>query len=175
MKQATAKLYKNHDTFSLVLVSENHDDKVLLLDEDTYPLIEKLSEILGYGGVDEMFRDAQRGDETLLELEREFENGVPFDLRLISKHFESFKRNIPAESTVEVTTELTTNYQSDLAASGIECIYENFVYRILNLMKELVIDRLIISSNEVKDQHRLITIISKHAPLADVEVVLDNE
>lgn len=175
MKETKAKLNKEKNKFNLLLVDEKEADKLLLSDDKTSQLLEELSDILGYSSVEVMLQNAQVGDEKFLDIEREFENGKPFDMQHIEDNLNKFKSDIPAESSQALEEELLSNYQSDLAASAIESIYEDFVYRVLSLMQELVIGKLIISSNEMKEQHRLITIISKHAPLVDIQVVLEEE
>lgn len=169
-----AILSSKNDNLLLELQSDKNR-KVLLDDETVGQNLKKLADVLKFKGVDEMIDLASKADETIFEFDRVYDSGETFSFEILEGHLQAKK--IDAALPKKLQMELENYYLSDLAASAIECIFDNFVYTIIDQMHQLLIKELDIEVQTFDKGHydRLIEIIGGNAGLADIKVNIVNE
>ena len=169
-----AILSKQKNNLVLELQSEDKR-KVLINDDKIEEDLKIIAKKLGFIDIESMLEMACKGDETIFEFERVYDSGEGFSFEVLENYLNSMKidKNLPEK----LQGELKDFYLSDLAASSIECLYENFVYTMFDQLTQLVVTDLDIETKTFDKGHydRLIEIIGNSAGLAEIKVSIVHE
>ncbi|MBD3280999.1 hypothetical protein GF389_05815 [Candidatus Dojkabacteria bacterium] len=164
-----AILSQNKDKLVLDLISDENS-KHLLEDDMVHKDLNRTAELLGFEGIGQLVEKAIRGDETIFEFKRVYDSNKPFAFDVLEEYFNEMK--IDENLNEELKDELENNYKSDLAASAIECIADNFVYVVLNQLTQLMINELEIDVESFRDKtfYRIVEIVGANAGKAEISI-----
>ncbi len=166
------KLKKDGNFILLQLFRQKNDKnpKELVKTREVSDILEKLKSVLEFQTVEDMKSLAETGDELQFYFDRKFSAKLQLPFEDIQTYLDKFKKETDSNMPKRLYDQLFEDFKSDLAAGSIESIYEQFAYQIFGIIQELAVDKLIIDAQEFEEHDRLITLITKHAPLVNLEV-----
>ncbi|MBN1331973.1 hypothetical protein JW978_03755 [Candidatus Dojkabacteria bacterium] len=160
---------------ALVLeIESNEKRKILIEDKEIESVLQKTAETLEFENALSMCREARKGDGAIFEFERMYDIDESFSFELLDSYLEGFKVDRNLGNVLK--KELRINYINDLAASAIECIFDNFAYVIIDQMNQLLLNELEIEVKSFDNEiyARLIEILGSAAGIAQITVKLKN-
>ncbi len=166
-----AKLTKKNDTVFLHILKNKEDaGKLIFKSNKTDEILKKLQSLLNLSSLEAMIQRAEGGDELSFRFDREFEKEINLPFERIEKIVKHFNTEGQKSIEKEVYQEIYNNFLSDLIASSIESLYEQLIYQIFEILGDLALKNLVIVPDGFLPHDRLITLITKHAPLIDLDV-----
>lgn len=168
MKNFQTLLRLNQGTLLFELVTSNKSN-ILYSNKVIFTFLEKLTKLIGYKNINELFKSASIGDETYEDFNLVITQENDLILNKVKDRLKKFHNNsFPDNSNIQDA--LFEHLVSDISASITNQIAIKLVNRIFQTCEDIAIEKIIIDPKGMQSFSRFFDLLSNTARNLEIEV-----